>query len=199
MGYELAQCVQKGSDDRRQCMDTFNEVKGKIEKRCSRLKELFSRIFTFINDLRKWSSQGGPYKKSSGGTKNIKAFKKLLDKKGGGSPAKSLKKLIKKETKKQAAVAFAEPEAEPKAAADPYLLYGGYGGYGGHLGYAGLGYGGYGYGHHGYYGKREAEAEPKAAADPYLLYGGYGGHLGYAGLGYAGHGYPYGAGYAYYG
>merc|ERR1711892_329529 len=70
-----------------------------------------------------------------------------------------------------AAVAFAEPEAEPKAAADPYLLYGGYGGYG--------------YGHHGYYGKREAEAEPKAAADPYLLYGGYGGHLGYAGLGYA--------------
>merc|ERR1712106_990162 len=92
-----------------------------------------------------------------------------------------------------AAVAFAEPEAEPKAAADPYLLYDRYGGY------AGLGYGGYGYGHHGYYGKREAEAEPKAAADPYLLYGGYGGHLGYAGLGYAGHGYPYGAGYAYYG
>merc|ERR1711892_974088 len=91
----------------------------------------------------------------------------------------------------------AEAEAEPKAAADPYLLYGGYRGYGGHLGYAGLGYGGYGYGHHGYYGKREAE--PKAAADPYLLYGGYGGHLGYAGLGYARHGYPYGAGYAYYG
>merc|ERR1711892_513398 len=103
-----------------------------------------------------------------------------------------------------AAVAFAEPEAEAKAAADPYLLYGGYGGYGGHLGYAGLGYGGYGYGHRAYYGKREAEAEPKAAADPYILYGGYGGHLGYAGLGYAGlgyagHGYPYGAGYAYYG
>merc|ERR1711892_1641850 len=101
-----------------------------------------------------------------------------------------------------AAVAFAEPEAEPKAAADPYLLYGGYGGYGGHLGYAGLGYRGYGYGHRAYYGKREAEAEPKAAAGPYLLYGrygGYGGHLGYAGLGYARHGYPYGAGYAYYG
>merc|ERR1712106_1112018 len=79
-----------------------------------------------------------------------------------------------------AAVAFAEPEADPKAAADPYLLYGGYGGYGGHL-----------YGHRGYYGKREAEAEPKAAADPYLLYGGYGGyggHLGYAGLGYGGYG-----------
>merc|ERR1712048_1167873 len=125
--YELAQCVQKGSDDRRQCMDTFNEVKGKIEKRCSRLKELFSRIFTFINDLRKWSSQGGPmakisnqkagqrfldlmhdlrrskeYKQSSGGTANMKAFKKLLDKKGGGSPGKKLKKLIKKEAKKQA-------------------------------------------------------------------------------------------------
>merc|ERR1719244_1232124 len=96
-----------------------------------------------------------------------------------------------------AAVAFAEPEAKPKADADPYLLYGGYGL--GHLGYAGhLGYGGYGLGHLGYaghlgyggyyghglayYGKREAEAEPKAAADPYLLYGGYG-HLGYAGYG----------------
>merc|ERR1711970_1651652 len=78
-----------------------------------------------------------------------------------------------------------EAEAEPKAAADPYLLYGGYG----HLGYAG--YGGY-YGHGlGYrlYGKREAE--PKAHADPYLLYGRYYGH----GLGYAGYGYPYSYGH----
>merc|ERR1712156_803587 len=99
--YELAQCVQKKSDDRRQCMDIFNEVKGKIEKRCSRLKELFSRIFTFINDLRKWSSQGGPYKKSSGGTENMKAFKKLLDKKGSTKKIeKKVKKLIKKEAKK---------------------------------------------------------------------------------------------------
>merc|ERR1719308_182948 len=76
-----------------------------------------------------------------------------------------------------AAVAFAEPEAKPKA--DPYLLYGGYGL--GHLGYS-TGY----YGHHGlgysYIGKREAEAEPKADAKPYLYgYGGYGlGHLGYS-------------------
>merc|ERR1719479_864094 len=98
-----------------------------------------------------------------------------------------------------AAVAFAEPEAEPKAAADPYLLYGGYGhlgyaGYGGYYGH-GLGYGYSGLGYHGLgyrvYGKRSADAEPKA--DPYLLYGGYG-HLGYAGH----YGYPYG-GYAYYG
>merc|ERR1719347_1718043 len=82
-----------------------------------------------------------------------------------------------------AAVAFAEPEAKPKADADPYLLYGGYG-YG-HLGYAG--YYGYPYAHRvAYYGKREADAEPKADADPYLLYGGYG-HLGYAGY----YGYPY--------
>merc|ERR1719430_193669 len=89
-----------------------------------------------------------------------------------------------------AAVAFAEPEAKPKADADPYLLYGGY--YRGHLGYAG--YYGYPYAH-AYYGKRSADAEPKADADPYLLYGGYGyGHLGYAGY----YGYPYG-GYAYYG
>merc|ERR1712183_233140 len=93
-----------------------------------------------------------------------------------------------------AAVAFAEPEAKPKADADPYILYGGYGL--GHLGYAGhLGYGGY-YGHGlAYYGKREAEAEPKADADPYLLYGGYR-HLGYGGYGgYYGHG----LGYGYYG
>merc|ERR1711970_1050287 len=121
-----------------------------------------------------------------------------------------------------AAVAFAEPEAKPKADADPYLLYGGYpyahygyygkrsadaepeakaeadpyllyGGYG-HLGYAG--YYGYPYAHgYAYYGKRSADAEPKADADPYLLYGGYGyGHLGYGGY----YGYPYG-GYAYFG
>merc|ERR1711872_411381 len=77
-----------------------------------------------------------------------------------------------------------EAEAEPKAAADPYLLYGGYYGHG--LGY----YGGY-YGHGlAYYGKREAEAEPKAAADPYPLYGGYG-------LGYRTYGYPYVYGHYY--
>merc|ERR1712168_1489971 len=102
------------------------------------------------------------------------------------------------------------PEADAKAAADPYLLYGGYyrhglGYYGHGLGYGlryygqGLGYAGYhglGYYGHGlrYYGKRSAEAEPKAAADPYLLYGGYG--LGYAG--HYGYGYPY-ATYGYYG
>merc|ERR1712013_973802 len=74
-----------------------------------------------------------------------------------------------------AAVAFAEPEAKPKAEADPYLLYGGYYGHG--LGYT------------TYYGKREAEAGPKAAADPYLLYRGVG-HYGYGGYGY-GHGLGY--------
>merc|ERR1712066_236513 len=65
-----------------------------------------------------------------------------------------------------AAVAFAEPEADPKA--DPWLTYG----YG-HP-YAGV-YGGYrAYGaypySYGYYGKRSAEAEPEAEADPALLY-----------------------------
>merc|ERR1712036_97465 len=125
-----------------------------------------------------------------------------------------------------AAVAFAEPEAQPKAEADPVLLYGGYGGYRGyglghHLGY---GYGGYGLGYrtfygkreaeaepeakaaadpyllyNGYYGNRSAEAEPKAAADPYLLYNGYYGHgLGYGGYGYHGLGY-HGLGYRVYG
>merc|ERR1711950_13605 len=68
-----------------------------------------------------------------------------------------------------AAVAFAEPEADPKA--DPWLTYG-YAGYG--LPYAGV-YGGYRtYGAYpyayGYYGKRSAEAEPEAEADPALLY-----------------------------
>merc|ERR1712055_651764 len=99
-----------------------------------------------------------------------------------------------------AAVAYGE--AEPKAEADPVLLYGGY--YGHHLGYGygypyryghRLGYAGhygYPYGHYGYYGKREAEPEAKAEAEPALLYGGYYGHH----LGYAGHyGYPYTYGY----
>jgi len=90
-----------------------------------------------------------------------------------------------------AAVAFAEPEADPKA--DPWLTYG-YAGYG--LPYAGV-YGGYRtYGaypySYGYYGKRSAEAEPEAEADPALLYGSYG----YAGYPYAG---VYGAGYRTYG
>merc|ERR1712210_403529 len=77
-----------------------------------------------------------------------------------------------------AAIAATEPEAEAKAAADPYY-------YGGYLGgYRTLGY--HGLGHRVYYGKREAEAEPKAEAEaePYY-YGGYYGHgLGYHGLGY---------------
>merc|ERR1712039_517259 len=79
-----------------------------------------------------------------------------------------------------------EAEAEPKADADPYLLYGGYAG---HYGYAGYPYATYG--HSVYYGKREAEAEAK----PYVYgaYGlGYGHHFGYAG-------YPYAHSYSYYG
>merc|ERR1712117_949924 len=114
-----------------------------------------------------------------------------------------------------AAVAFAEPEADPKA--DPWLTYG-YAGYG--LPYAGV-YGGYrtyggypyagvygaGYRTYGaypysyaYYGKRSAEAEPEAEADPALLYGAYGYGLPYSGVygGYRTYGaYPYS--YAYYG
>merc|ERR1711878_265404 len=86
-----------------------------------------------------------------------------------------------------AAVAFAEPEADPKA--DPWLAYG----YGSHpysYGYAGYrGYYGYPY---AYCGKRSAEAEPEAEADPALLYGAYG--YPYAGVygGYRTYGaYPY--------
>merc|ERR1712088_666991 len=107
-----------------------------------------------------------------------------------------------------AAVAFAEPEADPKA--DPWYTYGGYTGYP----YAGV-YGGYGHAYgglyggyrtygaypysYGYYGKRSAEAEPEAEADPALLYGAYG--YPYAGVygGYRTYGaygaYPYSYGY----
>merc|ERR1711936_1101858 len=89
-----------------------------------------------------------------------------------------------------AAVAFAEPEADPKA--DPWLAYG----YGSHpysYGYAGYrGYCGYPY---AYYGKRSAEAEPEAEADPWLTYGAYGAYP-YAYGGYRAYGaYPYSYGY----
>merc|ERR1712020_281220 len=74
-----------------------------------------------------------------------------------------------------AAVAFAEPEADPKA--DPWLAYG-YGAYPYSYGYAGYrGYNGYPY---AYYGKRSAEAEPEAEADPWYTYG---------------YGHPYAGGY----
>jgi len=77
-----------------------------------------------------------------------------------------------------AVAAQAAPEANAKAEADPYLLYGGYGhglGYG-YGGYHGGYYGGYrGYG--GYYGKREADPAVVApvvgypyAAHPYAAY-----------------------------
>merc|ERR1711948_89272 len=85
-------------------------------------------------------------------------------------------------------------DAEPKADADPYVLYSGLG-YAGHYGY-GLGYAGYGYsspavysGFH--YGKRSADAEPEA--DAYYGYYGYARPYG----GYYGYARPYG--YAYYG
>merc|ERR1719433_539202 len=88
-----------------------------------------------------------------------------------------------------AAVAFAEPEADPKA--DPWLTYG-YGAYPYSYGYAGYrGYNGYPY---AYYGKRSAEAEPEAEAeaDPWYTYG-YGHPYAY---GYRTYGaYPYAYGY----
>merc|ERR1719348_536956 len=82
-------------------------------------------------------------------------------------------------------------EADPKAEADPYYLYG----------YYGLRHPYYGYGYPYIYGrkKREAEAEPEAEADPkadpWLGY--YGLYGGYYGLGHYGYGYPYR--YVYYG
>merc|ERR1712227_943111 len=97
-----------------------------------------------------------------------------------------------------AAVAFAEPEADPKA--DPWLTYG-YAGYGLPYTYGAYGYRTYGaYPYtYGYYGKRSADAEPEAEADPALLYGAYGYGLPYSGVyGYRTYGaYPYT--YSYYG
>merc|ERR1712227_543072 len=78
-----------------------------------------------------------------------------------------------------AALAAAEPEAKPKADADPYLLYGGYYGYPYTYGHAGYPY--------AYYGKRSADAA--------LLYGAYG----YAGYPYAGYSYGYPYAYGAYG
>merc|ERR1712198_733877 len=62
------------------------------------------------------------------------------------------------------AVAYAEPEAAPKADADAGFYYGGYPYYG---------YGAYHYPRYHYIGKREAEAAPKADADAGLYYGGW--------------------------
>merc|ERR1712010_432698 len=67
-------------------------------------------------------------------------------------------------------------DAEPKAEADPALLYNAYGyglpyagAYGAYGGYRT--YGAYPYAHAGfYYGKRSADAEPEAEADPAVLY-----------------------------
>merc|ERR1711936_662988 len=83
-----------------------------------------------------------------------------------------------------AAVAFAEPEADPKA--DPWYTYGGY-----------RTYGAYPYSY-GLYGKRSADAEPEAEADPWYTYGAYGAYP-YAYGGYRAYGaygaYPYSYGY----
>merc|ERR1711902_340116 len=72
-----------------------------------------------------------------------------------------------------AVAAQAAPEADAKAEADPYLLYGGYYGHGLGYGYGyGYPYGGYYYGY-GYYGKRSADADPAVVAPvvgyPYAL------------------------------
>merc|ERR1719145_572204 len=72
-----------------------------------------------------------------------------------------------------AALAAAEPEAEPEAKADPWVTYGAYGVHPYAYGYSGLyhGYAGYPYAYH--YGKRSADAEPEADADAYYGYYGY--------------------------
>merc|ERR1712156_1191832 len=82
--YELAQCVQEKDSARRQCLDIFNRVKKQVEKRCGRLKELFTRIFKFINDLRSWA----------GGKKGYQPMKSYL--KSSSSSKGSKRKQAKK-------------------------------------------------------------------------------------------------------
>merc|ERR1712019_48759 len=56
--YELSICVREKGSTRRDCLNRFNRVKKQVEKRCGKLKELFTRIFKFINDLRVWAADG---------------------------------------------------------------------------------------------------------------------------------------------
>merc|ERR1711879_604725 len=96
--YELSICVREKGDQRRACLNTFNKVKAQVEKRCSKLKELFSRIFTFIKDLRRWANDGKtPGKSSSYGKKGIskKKLKKMIKK--AAKQTKGKKKEQKKE------------------------------------------------------------------------------------------------------
>merc|ERR1719476_545587 len=92
---------------------------------------------------------------------------------------------------------LAAAEAEPKADADPYLVYGGYPythglTYGAYNPYYPINYGYYGHPLTHYYGKREAEptadADADAKADPWLAYSGYAGYpYSYGHLPYYGH------------
>merc|ERR1712077_16470 len=95
----------------------------------------------------------------------------FISEEGNNPPATTMYRLIA--LLALVACAFAEPEAEPKADAEPWYSYG----------YSGLyrpyTYGSYyprtyGYGSRYLY-KREAEAEPKSEADPWYTYG-YGSH-----------------------
>merc|ERR1712168_645103 len=106
---------------------------------------------------------------------------------GSAHPAHNMKLLV---VLALVAIVAAEPEAEAKAAADPWYFNGGYGLHHG-LTYGVPTYRTYGVGYH-HFGKREAEAEPEAAADPWYFNGGYGLHHGIT------YGVPtYGLGYGY--
>merc|ERR1712141_232549 len=85
----------------------------------------------------------------------------FISEEGNNPPATTMYRLIA--LLALVACAFAEPEAEPKADAEPWYSYG----YSGPISYYPRTYG---YGHRYLY-KREAEAEPKAEAEPWYSYG----------------------------
>merc|ERR1739847_220035 len=83
----------------------------------------------------------------------------FISEEGNNPPATTMYRLIA--LLALVACAFAEPEAEPKADAEPWYSYG----------YSGL-YRPYTYAYgHRYLWKRESEAEPKSEADPWYTYG----------------------------
>merc|ERR1711879_844480 len=96
--YELAICVREKGSDRRDCLNKFNRVKAQVEKRCGKLKELFSRIFKFINDLRVWAAEGAAPSEGSADTMKILGGSTP---KSTGKETKKIQKMIKKVAKRQ--------------------------------------------------------------------------------------------------
>merc|ERR1712173_243072 len=54
--WEKENCEKHESEDvQKECMEIFEKTKIQVEAQCADLKEIFTRIFKFITDLRDWS------------------------------------------------------------------------------------------------------------------------------------------------